>query len=208
MATAASTVEEVPDAQARIFEAAREVFFRQGYDGGRMEEIARRAGVNKALLHYYYRSKRQLFMTVFRASVLQLVPHVTALLAGDEPLRVKIDRFVNAYVDIALENPHLPSFIFEEIRRNPDWLTSVVRSHTEGLFETLSDQIDTEAEEGLIRRIPAEHLFANILALSAFPFLARPALQAFTRFDDDEYQAFLATRKAEVVAFLKQALLP
>ncbi len=196
------------DAEQKIFAAARDVFFQQGYDGGRMDEIARRAGVNKALLHYYFRSKRQLFLAVFRASASEIIPHVWTLLAEDGPVMEKIERFVAAYLEVALANPELPAFFFEEVRRNPDWLATLVKQHTEGLFDKLSDQVKAEARAGIIRDVPAEQLLVNTLALCAFPFVARPVLQAFTRFDSEAYQAFLTSRKTEVITFLRAALEP
>lgn len=196
------------DAEQKIFIAAREVFFKQGYDGGRMEEIARRAGVNKALLHYYFRSKRQLFLAVFRASASEIIPHVWTFLAEDGPVLEKLERFVGAYLEVALANPELPAFFFEEVRRNPEWLAALVKQHTAGLFDRLSEQVEAEARAGVIRSIPAEQLLVNTLALCAFPFLARPVLKAFTRFDSDAYQAFLESRKTEVVMFLRAALQP
>ena len=198
----------VGSAEERIFEAAKTVFFRQGYDGARMDEIARLAGVNKAMLHYYYRSKRKLFLSVFRSSVEHLLPHVGRLLRDDLPVLEKVDRFIASYLDVALENPHLPGFIFEEMRRNPEWLAQLVTQHTAGLLDLLTKQIKAAAAAGTMRFLPAEQLLTNLLALCAFPFLARPALQALTRLEDDQYQAFLEARRFDVASFVTRALAP
>jgi AcrR family transcriptional regulator len=198
----------VSDPEDRIFLAAREVFFSQGYDGARTEEIARKAGVNKAMLHYYFRSKRSLFLAVFRASARQLVPLVVEFLGDDAPIRTKVERFAASYVDLATQNPHLPSFLLEEMRRNPEWLVDLMKENTAGLFERFAEQLRAAAEHGEIRPIAPEHLLANVAGLCVMPFLARPLLQAVTGFDHATYDDFLHSRKREVADFITSALAP
>ena len=85
--------------EQRIFEAATAVFHERGFHGARMQEIARRAGINQSMLHYYFRSKDGLFEAVFRATAEEVVGPVLEVLSADLPLFDKLDRFVEVYID-------------------------------------------------------------------------------------------------------------
>ncbi|HMB93848.1 MAG TPA: TetR/AcrR family transcriptional regulator [Rhodothermales bacterium] len=192
----------------KIFEAARDVFHEQGYGGARMQEIADRAGINKALLHYYYRSKDKLFEAVFHVSAMRVVPQIVGVLTAEMPLREKIERFVHTYIDQIVANPHVPGFILQELRRNPNRLRQFVGELARDKFAGIAQDIEEAVARGEIRPIEAPHLLANILGLCVFPFIARPMLQTVVGFDDAAYDAFLEARKQEVTAFILNALEP
>jgi AcrR family transcriptional regulator len=196
------------DTEQRIFDAAREVFLEQGFDGARMAEIARRAGINQSMLHYYFRSKEKLFRVVFEKVVTEAIPPVLALLVSDEPVVDRLERFIEAHIKEVSSNPALQAFILQELRRNPDQLRRFVGSNMGNVFERLKTDIDAAAEHGEIRRVDPRHLLANMLALSVFPFVARPMLQTAFRASDDEYESFLSERGDEIVQFIRSALRP
>lgn len=194
--------------EERIFQAARDVFYRQGYDGTRMQEIARRAGINQSMLHYYFRTKEKLFDAVFEVAAGEALGKVFVVLEAEIPLHEKIERFVHAYIDLITENPHIPAFVLQELRRNPDRLKKVIAERAKGRLGLLQRQIAEASDSGQIRPIGPAHLVANMVALSVFPFIARPMLQTALGFDTDGYDAFLAERKAEVTRFILNALKP
>lgn len=196
------------DTEAQIFDAARDVFVEYGFDGARMQEIADRAGINKAMLHYYYRSKAGLFEAVFRASVAEVFPQAASALRTEQPLLEKLETFIHAYIDLIRANPYLPAFIIEELRRNPEELKAMVAEHTQSLFATLSRSIEAAIEAGDIHPIAPAHLVTNVIGLCVFPFIARPMVQTATQMDDPAYDAFLEARKDEVTAFIHRALVP
>jgi AcrR family transcriptional regulator len=196
------------DTEHRIFEAARAVFFEQGFDGARMSEIARRAEINQSMLHYYFRSKGQLFDAVFRKAAGEVLPPVVAVLRSDLPIVERLDRFVASYIDVISANPHLPAFILQELRRNPDALRRVAGSATEGVFERFGEEVRAAARRGDIREIDPMHLITSVLALCVFPFIARPMLQAGLGLDDEGFECFIAVRRTEVSAFIRSALRP
>ena len=111
----------------RIYEAARDIFHERGFDGARMQEIANRAGINKALLHYYYRSKDLLFEKVYQAAAKKLFPNIMVSLRSDDPLPKKVRLFVSGYIDTLRDNPYMPGFILHELNRNPDRLKNFLR---------------------------------------------------------------------------------
>ena len=201
-------MERVPDTETRIFEAAKEAFFEHGFDGARMADIAGRAGINQSMLHYYFRSKEQLFEAVFRKAVSEVIPPVVAGLRGDGPILERIERFVHQYIDTIVVNPHLPAFVLQELRRNPDALRRLIGSTTGGVFDGLKDDIQAAAERVEIRSVDPAHLLTNVLALCIFPFIARPMLQTVFHLDDSAFAGFVSDRKREATDFIRNALRP
>jgi TetR/AcrR family transcriptional regulator len=194
-------MEKPQETEARVLAAATAEFHE-------MQEIARRAGLNQSLLHYYYRTKDRLFEAVFnRAARVVMVP-VLEVLGSPIPLREKVERFAYTYIDQVLANPHIPGFVVEELRRNPDRLRQFIGGQTQGLFAVLSAQIDEAVAAGQIRPIAPAHFVANLMALCVFPFVARPMVQTLTGMADDAYLAFLQQRKEVVARFFLDALQP
>ena len=94
--------------EEKILSAARKIFTTKGMAGARMQDIANEAGINKALLHYYYRDKEKLFETIFLEEAQKFFPKINAIFQSDDPLFLKIEKFVDEYIDEMLENPYLP----------------------------------------------------------------------------------------------------
>ncbi len=190
-----------------IFNAAKEEFIEKGFDGTRMQEIAVRAGINKALLHYYYRTKEKLFDAIFDKVFKSFMPGVFEVMQSDAPLFHKIEVFIFSYLTLIYENPHIPSFIIHELNRNPERLAGLFGNVMETVknkgFIKFSEAIKKEVELGNIIPIEPEQLIVNIIALCIFPVVARPILQGVI-FDNDKkrYSEFLENRKAEVAKFV------
>ena len=199
---------ELSETEQRIFDAACEVFQDQGYEGARMQEIADRAGINKAMLHYYYRSKDRLFEEVFRLSAMKVIPRVIDVMRADAPLQEKLASVVHAYIDLLRANPQVPAFVIQELRRNPGRLRQFISRHAQGMFSKLGEDIRNAAARGEIREIEPEHLIANVIGLCVFPFIARPMLQTLTGMDDTQFDDFLEERKRTVVDFIQTATKP
>ena len=194
-----------------IFDAAQEVFVQKGFNGARMEEIAKEAGINKSLLHYYYRTKEKLFSAIFSRVFSTFMPKALDFIESDAPLFSKIEFFVNTYIDLLLKNPYIPNFIIGEINRNPDNiaellgnLTGITKNDAFGKFAAM---IKKEVEKGTIRPIEPEQLIVNMIAMCIFPFVARPILQGIIfKNDKKQYQQFLESRKKEVADFIIQSI--
>ncbi len=108
--------EEKQDAEIKIKEAARRVFLAQGYEGTKMRQIAEAAGVNLAMINYYFRSKEQLFNSIYAETFSQFIGQVVQLINESTPLEVKIWRIVDRYCDFLVENPLVPGFILSKQR--------------------------------------------------------------------------------------------
>ena len=162
--------------QEIIFEAAKRVFIERGFDGARMQQIADEAGINKALLHYYYRSKDKLFDAIFAEAFMKFLPNISQIMMSDECFEKKIRLVISHYTDMLMENPHLPLFIMHEIQRKPDMIVKILRSS--GINPAVvAVQLQKEAKEGKIRDIALPHLMTNIIGMCILPFIGRPILE-------------------------------
>lgn len=204
------------DTEQRILDAAHAVFMRTGTAGARMQEIAREAGVNSALLHYYFRSKDRLAEAVFRDAASRLFPAVLGALSSDAPLELKVERFVHLYIDTVRQNPFVPGYILAELHHHPERLTSLVSAAAgapvPGVRAALLGRLDTELREraaaGTMRSIAPEQFLVNLLGLCVFPFVARPLLHAVLGMTGEQYDRFLDARREELPGFILNALRP
>lgn len=185
-----------------ILEAAKKIFIRKGMDGARMQEIADEASINKALLHYYFRSKDKLFEAIFTEAILKLVPNIMEMMKSDLPLFTKIEIFTGNYIDAFIENPFIPGFILHELSRDPSKIANMVKNSGVNP-QPFIDQVNKEAESGNIIRVDPYHLLVNMLAMSIFPFAARPILlNVLFNKNVEAYNQFIVQRKKEVPEFI------
>jgi AcrR family transcriptional regulator len=204
------------DTEKRILDAARTVFIRRGTAGARMQEIAEEAGVNQALLHYYFRSKERLSEAVFTETAGRMFPAVVGILGGEFTIDEKIDRIVETYVDTMSRSPFLPGYILSELHHHPERIPKLLGNVAGRTFsatllpvmEKLDKQLASEARKGHIRRIGAQQFVVNLLSLCVFPFAARPMFRAAFDMDDDAFARLITTRRKELPQFIKSALRP
>lgn len=188
--------------EVQILDAAKEVFQSKGMDGARMQEIADKAGINKAMLHYYYRNKQLLFEAVFKNAFSLLAPQLNAVLNDDSTIEEKVKNFTSNYISFVIKHPYLPNFIIQELNRNPDFILKLKENKGFPNLEKFKKQVDSEVKQGIIKPISAEQLFINILALNIFPFVAKPLIMAFTNTNDTTYRQLMEDRKIEVSNFI------
>lgn len=188
--------------ESQILEAAKNVFQRKGMDGSRMQEIADEAGINKALLHYYYRSKQMLFEAVFKNAFVLLAPQLNGILNDDSSIEEKVRNFTINYLTFMNKHPYLPKFIIHEINRNPEFILKMRDVTGFPNLDKFKKQVAGEVESGIIKPIKAEQLFINIVALNIFPFVATPLIKAFANIDDPTFKQLMEERKTEVADFI------
>ena len=195
--------EKNPGAEEKILAAARKIFTTKGMAGARMQDIANEAGINKALLHYYYRDKEKLFETIFLEEAQKFFPKINAIFQLDDPLFRKIEKFVDEYIDEMLENPYLPWFVLNEINRDPDQFMYKIWGENNlpkpGKF---LDQIEKEIKNGTIKRINPVHLLMNLLSMTIFPFVARPMIIRNLHMTDSRFRVTMEERKKEIPKFI------
>lgn len=193
-------------AEEKIKKAASEVFLLKGLDGARMQEIADKAGINKALLHYYYRSKEQLFKSVFEEKLLTFLPKIFQVFHSDQTIEEKVHLLAERYIDFLKLNPELPHFVLGELQRRPERLFEKIDAKLSMNVDVIGMQLKKEAQQGRIREIAPQHFIANLLSMMVFPFIASPLFMKVFQYDKEAYYDYLDHRKKEVPAFIMAAL--
>ncbi|HJR63471.1 MAG TPA: TetR family transcriptional regulator [Gemmatimonadaceae bacterium] len=210
------TFEHDGDTEQRILDAAHAVFLRRGTAGARMQEIAKEAGVNQALLHYYFRSKEKLAEAVFQRVARGFMPPVIQVLASDLPLEEKVERVVELEIDNLARSPLLPAYLISEMHHDPDRARQFLQAAT-GLvpeqvrprvFDTLRRQIDERVRAGTMRSIAPEQFAMSLLSLCIFPFAARAMMMLLTGTDQKGFERLMARRRKELPSFFLGALRP
>jgi len=192
--------------ETNILDAAKRIFQRKGLFGARMQEIANEAGINKAMLHYYYRSKQLLFEAVFSQAFNLMAPKLNKIINSDLPLKEKIENFSLHYIDFVIKHPYLPNFIIQELNSNPEFVKTLASKEVFPNIDQFKNQVEELVEKGEIRAIDSKQLFMNIMALCVFPFIGKPLLKGFTQSSEEEYKELMEQRKTEVAEFIINAI--
>ncbi len=202
------TMSKVKDTttESTILNAAKHIFQHKGMIGARMQEIADEAGINKALLHYYFRSKQLLFEAVFKKAFSMLAPQLNEVMNSDASICEKIKGFSNNYISFVIKHPYLPNFIIQELNRNPEFVGKIITEKHFPNIDKFRKQVNAKVAEGVLKPIKAEQLFINIMALNIFPFIAAPLLKGFINANDKVYKQLMEDRKTEIADFIINAI--
>lgn len=195
------------ETELKIFEAAQKVFQESGFEGARMQEIANEAGINKSMLHYYYRNKDTLFMAVFQSGAKKIMPKLFGVLASDISLREKVEQIVEFYHDMFVENPQLPAFVIYEMNQHPQRFKDFIVSMGVQLPEIFIDQVEDAVDSGKLRSITADQFLMNVVSMCMMPMLARNMVQTILHLTDDEYLDFLNERRKIIPSVIFNGLI-
>jgi AcrR family transcriptional regulator len=208
MVKAKQAPEQSIAAEERILEAATKIFREKGREGARMQEIADAAGINKALLHYYFRSKDLLFERVFIESARLFFSRLNEVLQSDVDIFQKITRLCEAYISLSVENPFIPVFVIGEMNRSQDIFISKMFTATQSRpdYSIFKLQLNTAAAEGIIRPVAPHHLIMNILGLCVFPVISKPMMQFNMGIGEKEFIAMMEERKRLVPELIISSL--
>jgi AcrR family transcriptional regulator len=202
-------MEKTRNVEQDIIEAARKIFHTKGYKEATMRDIAAEANINMAMLHYYFRSKDNLFFLIFDECFRDLYGKIISAIS-DPDLNIfdKIRAITNEYVAFFNNKPFIPPFIVGEIIRNPEEIAKRLHGIITPLntFRLFSEQLQKECEKGTIRQISALTLLLNMLSLCVFPAISRPVIQEVLNYDRDTMDQILEERKSEVADFIINAI--
>ncbi len=188
--------------EEKILISASKVFTEKGFSGTRTRDIAEEAGINLALLNYYFRSKEKLFEQVMKVKIVLLFGKIIPIITNEKStLEEKIDLASEKYFEILSKNPNLPLFILSEIQKKPSNITALIPVDKVLKTSVLLRQIE-EKKPGL----NAFHFIVNFLSMTAFPFIAKPILKNFNILNDEEFQQFVEERKTLVPVWIKMIL--
>ena len=195
------------NSEERIKAAARKVFHQKGYAATRTRDIAEEAGINHAMVNYYFRSKEKLFGIVMTETMGQFFKGVGVILNDESTsLEKKIEQVVANYIDLLLEEPDLPTFIFNEVRPNPQFFVEQSPIREVLTNSALTRQYAEAVARGEISEPNLMHAILNVIGLVIFPFVAKPILSAITNLPEEQYKALMLHRKEQIPQWIKAML--
>ncbi len=194
------------DTGKKILRAAFIEFEEKGYNGARMQAIADRAGINKALLHYHYKSKDALFQIIIRQAFDMFLPKAISTFIGEPDFFKSIEKFTAAYIDFLSQHPRIPGFVTHEINNNPERIANFFKFS--GFDRNLiKEKVVQAIADKMIDDIEPEQLIVNVISMIIFPFIARPIITGIVLNNDKQaYDEFIKKRKTEVARFVIKAI--
>lgn len=191
----------------QIFDAAKDEFFAKGYDGARMQVIANKARINKAMLHYYFDSKAGLFHEVFLNTFQSFIPIMIDVFSSKETFFDKIRIFIPKHIEFFQQNPLLPLFLNNELAKGNVHIKEILPFAGKNKINLLfTELVNQEVKSKRIRPIEPSQLFIHILSVSVFPFLGKNMLSLSLGMDSMQFDLLLEKRKKEGAEFIIQAI--
>ncbi|WP_374363112.1 TetR/AcrR family transcriptional regulator [Cloacibacterium sp.] len=195
-------IEKELSTEEKILISASKVFTEKGFSGTRTRDIAEEAGINLALLNYYFRSKEKLFDQVMKAKIVLLFGQILPIITDEKTtLEEKIDLTTEKYINILSKNPNLPVFVISEIQKKNSELTSIIPIRKVFNNSSLIKQIKEKRPD-----MNPLHFLVSFLGMTIFPFVAKPIFNAFQIIKDDEFQQFIDERRKLIPIWVKTLL--
>ena len=178
-----------------IKEKAKILFFQKGFLNATTQEIADEAGVNRALIHYYFRSRELMLEALLDETLQEKRDRVRSVLTSDLPFREKIANYIDTIVDYGLKYPYLDNFIISETARRPEKVKLFCAKDRFRSSDLIREALEQEIKKGIIAPISAEHFMVNLISLCNYPLLAKSVIQTIHGLTDTAYRKFLLERK-------------
>ena len=205
----AAKVKSDTSAEQRIINAARKVFHEKGYDATRTRDIAEEAGINLALLNYYFRSKEKLFDIIVFETMEKFFQSLKEVFNDEKTsIEQKVEALVEKYVDLLSRHPEIPLFILSEVRKRPAELVQRIGMKELVMQSFFLRQYMEEANSGKIKMLHPLHFIMNILGLTVFPFIASPILRSIGNLSPADWNDLMQERKKMVPVWIKSILNP
>lgn len=188
--------------EEKIIAAAEKVFLEKGFTGARTRDIADEAGINLALLNYYFRSKENLFKIVITKKMRSFFGVIFDIISDDSiPFGDKISKLVNKYTDLLMDEPDLPIFLLNEMKQNPDYLANTLKVKdkiTGNAIPFVQQLINSDNREYSIQ------LLLSFLGMTIFPFIARIPFQNILDISNSDYKKILEHRKELIPVWVNE----
>ena len=197
------------ESRERILNAAHAVFLRKGTANSRTQEIADEAGVNKALVHYYFGTKSALADAIFERALGTITPRIFGILADpNRTIEEKVPAIVREQIDFHSTRPYLAGYLLSEMHAEPERVARLIGGQGGVPLDVIRRQLREAARAGQLRPISAEQFVVNLMGLLIFPFAIRPALGALLSLDSTRWPAFLEERRRLLPDFFLAGLRP
>jgi AcrR family transcriptional regulator len=202
------TVKTDQNTEGKILAAAKKVLFSKGFSGARMQDIADEAGINKALLHYYFRSKEKLFEVIFKEAIGKLMPQISSIFSDSAiSFNDKIRAFCSSYIGTWMEHPYIPMFVLHEL--HSDSGKGFLKMMEEARFKPIKDvlgSIEVAVKKKEIRKVDPHQLLLHMISLCIFPFMGGPVFRKVTGISDKQFDNMMKARIDEVAEFIIESI--
>jgi TetR/AcrR family transcriptional regulator len=200
--------EILENTEERILEAAKKVFMQKGSAGARMQDIADEAGINKALLHYYFRSKEKLFEVIFREAAGKMMAGISRIFEeSDMDIFEQIRTFCRMYIQLGIDHPYLPIFVLHEMHSGDGKVFKNIMEGYKGKpFASIVKSFQNAMDAKKIRSVDPAQLILNMLSLCIFPVIAKPMFLQVSGITAEKFDVLLEARSTEVSAFIINAI--
>lgn len=190
----------------KILKAAEVIFLRDGFGGSRMQDIADFAGINKAMLHYYFRSKDKLFEHIFDKNVSFFFPQMEELITEEASFQEIINIFIDNYIALLVKNPFLPLFILTTINNQNriDFLEKLPIA----LNRKLIEKYISDNKKGKVLEIDPIQFMVSLMGMCVFPFLAKPIIMKTVNYNKEEFDIFIENRITEIKMYVNAIINP
>lgn len=188
---------EQTESEKKILEAAKKVFQADGFKGARMQQIADEAGISKASLHYYFRSKEKLFERISEETMKDFMPIVATWDDSTDKWENKIREFIPTFMHFMQTRPML--FILGELNRNPETLLKKKKKGHKAKFISYFERL---REEGKIRDIEPVILLTYMHSLCCYPVLNENFFKAYSGLHEKDYKKLMENYPATVAELI------
>ena len=193
--------------EEKIKEAAHTVFTRKGYVATKVRDIAAEAGINLALVNYYFRSKEKLFELIMAETIQKVLSEVKIIITDEQASLIeKVERIADHYITMLLNNPDVPLFIINETFSGSDKFSSLLKNTELFSGSHFARQLAELSTERKINIHPI-HILINLMGLIVFPFLGRKVLLKAAGVQDGEFKALMEERKKLIPVWIKMLVL-
>ncbi|MCO5239155.1 MAG: TetR/AcrR family transcriptional regulator [Chitinophagaceae bacterium] len=190
--------------EERIKAAARVVFHKKGYAATRTRDIAEEAGINLALLNYYFRSKEKLFDIIMFETIFGFMQNMAMVLNEEKStLEKKVEMIAFNYIDFITKEPNVPIFMLSELRNNAGRLLEKLPVKQLIMTSAFFRQHQEAVAKGKITEPNPLHFLMNLLSLVVFPFIAQPLLQGISNLNETQFNQLMQERKKLIPVWVK-----
>jgi AcrR family transcriptional regulator len=199
------------DTERMILDAAERLFLEKGFAMTSTIEIAKEANCNQALVHYYFRSKENLFQSIFEKKIKILVSNFEENSQKELTFEERVTQTIESHFEMVRANPRLPFLIFNELITNPSRLNSLKEKIIElpkAVLILLQNELRKEVEVGRVHPMEITDLILSIISLNVMLFLTSPIWKTITGMSDEDFEALVEHRKKEHVRIILASLKP
>tara|TARA_B100001564_G_scaffold161126_1_gene135452 strand:- start:305 stop:910 length:606 start_codon:yes stop_codon:yes gene_type:complete len=196
---------EYSETEIKIKTAAKSLFLKKGYSATTTRDISKESDINLALLNYYFTSKKKLFEIIMLETFYDFISKMVEVYNDEKStLEEKLKLTSSKYIDMIIAEPHLPTFVVNELKNNPSSILKILKGQI--MESKLVDQYNEGVKKGVYKKIDPIHFVTNILSLIVFPFISSPIIIKMKKFNRKEFNDMMHERKKLIPQWILQMI--